>query len=113
MSPRRAAGSSFIIAAGVLLAFGLQSREALLQEWRLFRLHSRDVEARRASARHLGRPGSTRAARGLIALLAREADGGVRDEAALALGEIGPAIGPPGVAALLREIDARAGELLA
>ena len=105
---KRITVSCFVIAAGVFLVFCFQRRDLLVQEWRLLELHSTDPEVRRVSALHLGRRGSERAARGLISLLEREADGKVRDEAALALGEIGPSIGPAGVAALLREIAAHA-----
>jgi HEAT repeat protein len=112
MAPRRATGCFFILAVGISLVLGFRERDLLLREWLLFRLHSPDPEARRAAASRLGRHGSPRAVRGLIALLESEAVQGVRDEASLALGEIGPAIGPAGVAALLEEMEARAERFL-
>ena len=108
MAPRRVTGFFLILAVGISLVLGIQKRDVLIREWLLIRLHSPDPEARRAAVFRLGRHGSPRVIRGLLALLESEAVQGVRDEASLALGEIGPAIGPAGVAALLEEVDGRA-----
>ncbi len=92
------------LATAVTVGYGYTAHHAVIEYWHIMRLHAYRPEVRKEAAGVLGELKALRAVPYLVGVLESDEDKAVREEAMLALGEMGPKVGKNAIRAVVESL---------